>query len=91
MRNALEDKSDDVLRTLVGNLKRGALNVVNMGDRALVSDNPKECPPAAGFWLNMVMITMFEKEFLRRGLNFDGFIGEEFRAIIDMWNARENE
>lgn len=90
MKNYLEDKTDDVLRTLVGNLKRGAFEIIEMGDAALVSRSSKECPPAAAFWLNLLMATMFEREFLRRGLDFDGFVGEEFRAIMDMWNARED-
>lgn len=90
MRTGLENTSEETLKGLVRNLKSGAMRVVEMGPAALVSHSVKECPPAAAFEMNLTMLSMFEAEFLRRGMDFDGFIGPQFREIIDMWlKARE--
>jgi hypothetical protein len=85
MSTGFENTSEETMRTLINNLKSGALRVIEMGPDALVSHGPKECPPAAAFRLNMTLLSMFEAEFLRRDLDFDGLIGQEFRAIMDMW------
>lgn len=85
MSTGFENTSEETMRALVNNLKSGAHNVLAMGDKALVSTNPKECPPAAAFQLNMTLLSMFEVEFNRRGFDFDGLVGEEFRAIMDAY------
>lgn len=89
MRTGLENASDSTIVTIVGNLKSGVLEVVNMGPKALVSDNPKECPPAAAFETNLMILQAFQAECLRRGINYDK-IRPDIREIEDMWlNARD--
>lgn len=85
MATGLENTPENTLRTLVSNLKSGAMRVIDMGDAALISTNPKECPPAAAFQLNMTLLSMLEREFSRRDLDFDGLIGQEFRAIMNAY------
>lgn len=91
MGTGFENTSEETMKILIGNLILGAHKVIDMGPEGLVSHSSKECPPAAAFQLNLAILSIFETEFLRRGLDFDGFIGKEFREIIDMANARENE
>lgn len=89
MRTGLENKSDAVIIHIVGNLKSGVLEVVNMGSKALTSDKPKECPPAAAFETNLMILQSFQAECLRRGLDYDN-IQPDIREIEDMWlEARE--
>jgi hypothetical protein len=86
MRTGLEDTAEDVLKTLVHNLKVGILKVVDLGPKALVSDNPKECPPVAAFETNMALLRTFEKEFDNRGLDFHA-VEPNIREIYAMWRA----
>lgn len=89
MRTGLEHTNEETLIKIVGNLKSGVLAVVNMGPDALVSTNPKECPPAAAFETNLMILQAFEAECLRRGIDYDG-IAPDIREIEDMWlEARE--
>ncbi len=89
MRTGLEDTSEEALVILVHNLKVGILKVVDLGPNALVSDNPKECPPAAAFETNMAILQAFEAECHRRGTDFDA-IEPNIREIQDMWlDARQ--
>mgnify|MGYP001571218680 CR=1 FL=1 len=84
MKTGLEDTSEEALHILVHNLKVGILKVVDLGPAALVSDNPKECPPAAAFETNMAILMCFEAECHRRGTDFDA-IQPDIREIQDMW------
>ncbi len=87
MRTGLESQSDETLARLITNLKNGALEVVNMGDEAFVTDpNKKECPPVAAFQLNMGLLETFQAEALRRGMDYDS-IGPNIREIEEMWIA----
>lgn len=84
MKTGLEDTSEEALHILVHNLKVGILKVVDLGPAALISDNPKECPPAAAFETNMMILQCFEAECLRRGTDFDA-IEPDIREIQDAW------
>jgi hypothetical protein len=57
------------LALIVMQVKQGMLDVINMGDEALVSPGEKECPPAAGFWIKFGLLGQLEKEIARRGFN----------------------
>ncbi|QQO39875.1 hypothetical protein SEA_BELFORT_222 [Streptomyces phage Belfort] len=84
MRTGLENTKQETLEILITNLKSGVLKVIDMGPAALVSDNPKECPPAAAFETNMMILQAFEAECLRRGIDFDS-IGPNIREVEDRW------
>lgn len=87
MKTGLEHISNDAVATFIRNLKAGVLEVVNMGDKAFVSDpNKKECPPVAAFQLNLALLEMFQAEALRRGMDYDS-IGPDIRKIEEMWIA----
>lgn len=89
MRTGHEDLSEEMIRILVHNLKVGVLKVVDLGPNALISNNPKECPPVAAFETNMAILQSFEAECLKRGIDFDA-IQPNIRQIEDMWlEARE--
>lgn len=90
MRTGLEDSSEEVLVILVHNLKVGILKVVDLGPAALVSDNPKECPPAAAFETNMALLRTFEKEFDNRGIDFHA-VKPDIRQIYRMWREARLE
>lgn len=89
MHTGFEETPQKTLEALVNNLKSGAMQVVDMGEAAHIARNSKECPPVAAFQLNMTLLSMFEAEFLRRGLDFDAFVGPQFRQVIDMWLETE--
>lgn len=89
MRSGLENTTESALIKIIGNLKSGVFSVVNMGPAALVSDNPKECPPVAAFETNLTILQAFKRECLRRGMDYDA-IAPDIREIERMWlNARE--
>jgi len=78
MGTGLEDSSIEVLRALVNNLKSGTLLAIEKND-------------SAAFELDMTLLSIFEREFENRNEDFDGFVGEEIRTIMDNWVVERQE
>ncbi|QOI67585.1 hypothetical protein SEA_BEUFFERT_217 [Streptomyces phage Beuffert] len=72
MRTGLEHTTPQALESLVNNLKSGTFLAIEKID-------------SAAFELDMTLLQIFEAEFLRRDMDFDGFIGDKLRTIIDNW------
>ena len=84
MKTGLENSTDDAIIKLIGNLKSGVLNVINMGEDAYKSRGPKECPPIAALEVNFSLLECFEAEARKRGINYDE-IEPDISVIQEAW------
>ncbi|QNN99291.1 hypothetical protein SEA_FAUST_219 [Streptomyces phage Faust] len=72
MATGFENSSEDTMRVLIGNLKSGTFLAIEKVD-------------SAAFELDMTLLSIFEAEYIRRGLDFDSLIGDKLRGIMDNW------
>jgi hypothetical protein len=72
MATGFENTPENTLKVLIGNLKSGTFLAIEKVD-------------SAAFELDMTLLSIFENEYLRRGLDFDGLIGDKLRVVMDNW------
>lgn len=84
MSTGFETTSDNVLKTLLTNLRSGLKNVFDMSDEEMLSGDGKNVPPIQAAQLNFTLIHMIREEADRRGLNCDSF-GPDTKALEDAW------
>lgn len=84
MKTGFETKSDDVLKTILTNLRSGLQNVLNMSAEEMFVGDGKNVPPSQAAQLNFTLIHMIREEASRRGINCDSF-GPDTKAIEDAW------